>query len=58
MTRLRHEQSACTVPPCKDTYTASDSPLRQLELENARLRMVIAELLMKNQKLRWKLQEQ
>jgi len=58
MTVLRYKQSACTGQTCKNNYTASDSSLRQLELENGRLRMMIAELLIKNQRLRWKLQEQ
>ena len=58
MTALPYEQSACTGQPCKNNHTASDPLLRQLELENARLRMMIAELLIKNQTLRWALQEQ
>jgi hypothetical protein len=40
-----------------DNYTPSDLSLRQLEKENARLKVMIAELLTKNQILRWKLRE-
>ena len=58
MTLLLYEQSACTGQTSNNNYTTSDSPLRRLEVENTRLRMMIAELLIKNQRLRWKLQEQ
>jgi len=44
MTVLWYEQSACKGQTCKNNYNTSDSPLRQLELENGRLRMMIAEL--------------
>jgi len=41
-----------------DENTTPDRSLRQLEIENCRLRMMIAELLIKNQRLRSKLQKQ
>lgn len=58
MTALRYEQMICTNPACKNKNTQFDSSLRQLEVENGRLRMMIAELLIKNQRLRLRLQEQ
>ena len=57
MTALPYEQMICTSPDCENKNTQFDSSLRQLEVENGRLRMMIAELLIKNQRLRLRLQE-
>lgn len=58
MTVPQYEQLICTDQTCDNKFTPSDSSLRLLEVENHHLRMMIAELLMKNRRLRWKLQEQ
>ena len=57
MTVLLHEEVMCSKPICDDKNTAPDRSLRQLEIENRRLRTVIAQLLIKNQKLRWEMRE-
>jgi hypothetical protein len=53
---LPHEQMTCARQTCDKNRMASDPSLQDLEVENMRLRMMITELLTKNQSLRWKLQ--
>ena len=38
-----------------NAYSVSGSPLQQLHQDNTRLRMIVAQLLLKNQSLRWQL---
>jgi hypothetical protein len=52
MTVFPDEQMVGTEQICDNKNTAPSPLLRQLEVENCRLRMIVAELLIKNEHLR------
>jgi hypothetical protein len=52
MSVLQHEQMICSKQIFDDNNTVADASLRQLEIENRRLRVIVAELLAKNERLR------
>lgn len=54
---LLHSRRSGRRPTLGNTYIQNDEPdSQQLAQENGSLRLIIAELLIKNQKLRWELQ--
>jgi hypothetical protein len=52
MSVLQHEQMICPKQIFDDNNTVPNPSLRQLEIENRRLRVIVAELLTKNERLR------
>jgi hypothetical protein len=52
MSVLQHEQMICSKQIFDDNNTVPNPSLRQLEIENRRLRVIVAELLTKNECLR------